>query len=147
MTNPVARSQPPERLVAKALPRQSVAVGQFPSMGHRAFWAWQCLERDELGQPPPVRVLERTHRLANNSLRRLIRGETARPSRPQLELMAGALKTTAEWLEFERGDGPAAKWPIPPYPYGRNVSAEAREMDRSVRSQPPPKPQARQRRR
>lgn len=147
MRNNAAPSEAPEKLVAKALPRQNMCVAQFPTMGHRAFWAWQCLERDELGQPPHVRVLERTNELANNSLRRLIRGETVRPSRPQLERMAKALGTTADWLEFGRGEGPASRWPIPSYPYGRNVSAEAREMDRSVRSQPAPRPQARQRRR
>jgi transcriptional regulator with XRE-family HTH domain len=77
-------------------------------MGHRAWWAYQCLPKDRMGHAPKFRELERAAGLTNNQLRRLIWDEYKRPGLEQLEKFAKALNTTAEWLQFERGEGPKA---------------------------------------
>lgn len=85
-------------------------------MGQRAWWAYQCLPKDRLGNAPKFRELERREKLANNSLRRLIWGEAVRPGLVQLEKLARALNCDPEWLQFGRGERPATKNYIQPRP-------------------------------
>lgn len=85
-------------------------------MGHRAWFAWQCLDRDDHGRPPSYRSLEEANELSNNSLRKLIYDRLKRPGWDQLEKLARALKTTPEWLQREQGVGPTSRWPVPPRP-------------------------------
>lgn len=93
-------------------------------MTRRAWLAWQCLPRGATGAPPNVRELERKHHLANNQLRKLVRGLSKRPSFVELEKMAAALQTSVEWLQFGRGEPPRAHqqpapWPGPHVPKAR----------------------------
>jgi len=85
-------------------------------MGHRAWFAWHCLDRDEFGKPPSLRGLERPGHLANNSLSKLIWDKLKRPGWEQLEKMARALQVTPEWLQQGSGVGPVARWPVLPRP-------------------------------
>lgn len=103
------------RLVAKSLPLHHRGV-TFPTMGHRAWFAWQCLERDDRGQPPKWRELERRHKLPNAALRRLVWDISKRPGYPIIVKSAAALNCTPEWLMFETGPGPTARWPVLPRP-------------------------------
>jgi hypothetical protein len=86
------------------------------SLGHRAWFAWQCLPRDDRGRPPSWRSLEIDHDLPNATLPRIIWGRTRRPSAEILSQVAAALGTTIDWLLYERGEGPAARWPVVPRP-------------------------------
>ncbi len=85
-------------------------------MGHRAWFAWHCLERDAHGQPPSLRSLEASERLANNSLSKLIYDKLKRPGWSRLEQMARALRVEPQWLLDGQGSGPVAKWPVGPRP-------------------------------
>jgi hypothetical protein len=89
---------------------------QFQTMGERTWWAWHCLPRDDRGTPPDWRALERSVGLANGTLYKFTWDLTTRPGIDTLEKVASALRTTPEWLHNERGEGPMARWPIPPRP-------------------------------
>ncbi len=93
----------------------------FQSLADRAWFAWNCLPRDERGDRPKIRELERANGLTNGSLHRLITGVSVRPGFAQLAKMATALNTTPEWLQFEKGTAPTTSWPVPPRPPSRTV--------------------------
>jgi hypothetical protein len=95
----------------------------FPSMGHRAWFAWQCLERNERGEPPTWRELEDKHDLSNGSIHKIVWDISTRPSFGQLERVARALNTTPQWLLSESGESPAGRWPITPRPAHPKKSA------------------------
>jgi hypothetical protein len=95
---------------------QNCFMPVFQSMGHRAWFAWHALPRDDRGNPPKLRELEREHELPNGSLYKLIWGVLVRPGLVQLVKMAAALGTTPEWLQLERGAAPKASWPVVPRP-------------------------------
>jgi len=88
-------------------------------MGQRAWFALHCLPRDPKGAPPSIRELERRHEISNMGLNRLIWDELKRPGLEVLSKAAAALNTTPEWLQFGRGDGPKASWPVPNRPAER----------------------------
>jgi hypothetical protein len=88
----------------------------FPTRGHRAWWAWHCLPRDDRGQPPTLRSLEKKAGLSNNDLSRLVWDWYVRPSWEKMQRFAVALGTTAEWLEREEGPRPLSAWHVPPRP-------------------------------
>lgn len=88
----------------------------FPSMGHRVWFAWKCLDRDPKGNPPPWRELEDKVGLTNGSIYKATWDIAKRPGFEQLTKLAEALKTTPEWLQAERGEGPRASRPIEPRP-------------------------------
>ena len=85
-------------------------------MGHRAWFAWQCLPRNERGEPPTWRELEDRHDLSNGSIYKIVWDISTRPSFGQLERVAAALCTTPHWLLTGRGYSPAARWPVAPRP-------------------------------
>src|SRR5678815_817743 len=89
---------------------------QFPTMGHRAWFAYQCLDRDALGRPPSFRGLERAHGLSNNALRRLIWDELTEPSYETMLRFAAALRCSDRWLWSGDGEGPVADIPVVPRP-------------------------------
>lgn len=105
----------------------------FPSMGHRAWFAWHCLKRDDRLQPPAWRELERANGLTNGSLYKLIWGKATRPSYDRLVRMARALGCTPEWLINENGPGPVASLPVPPRPAepAKESAKEPSKKDRS----------------
>ena len=113
-----AKSPPWRNLVAPLLQGHPGLVKsyEFPSRGHRAWFAWKCLPRDERGEPPTFRSLERAHGLANKDLSRLVWDFYKRPSYEKMQRFAAALKTTPEWLEHEEGVGPSAKGYVQPRP-------------------------------
>jgi hypothetical protein len=88
----------------------------FPTLGHRAWFAYQCLPRDSQGRPPSRRSLERRHGLANKDLARLIWDFYERPSYGKMHKFAAALGTTPEWLDKEEGPGPVTGFPVMPRP-------------------------------
>jgi hypothetical protein len=93
-------------LVAKSLHWDNCAMPKFQSMAERALFAWQCLPRDERGLPPGYRELERANGLPVGTLSKLIKGVLVRPGLVRLEKISGALSTTSDWLQFERGAAP-----------------------------------------
>lgn len=119
------------RLVARPLHGDDCAMPLFQSLADRAWFAWNCLPRDERGDRPKIRELERGHGLTNGSLHRLINGISVRPGYEQLAKMAQALNTSPEWLQFERGEAPTTSWPVPPRParIAREASPAASEID------------------
>jgi transcriptional regulator with XRE-family HTH domain len=91
-------------------------VAAFGGIAQRAWFAWQCLPRQDDGCPAALRELERANGLSNMQLNKLVRGISKRPGLAELRKMANALETTVEWLQFEEGAGPTAKHPVPPWP-------------------------------
>jgi len=85
-------------------------------MADRAWFAYQCLPRDDRGEPPDWRVLEREHGLSNGTIYKLIWGITVQPTWDTLEKAATALRVPSEWLRREEGAGPIARWPVPVRP-------------------------------
>lgn len=85
-------------------------------MGDRAWFALQCLPRDDRGQPPKVRQLELDHGLSNGAIHKIIWGVTTAPTFPVLRRVAQALGTTPEWLLDGEGEGPRASFPVVPRP-------------------------------
>jgi len=98
----------------------------FQSIGHRAWHAYYCLPRDEKGEPPAMRELEREHGVSNGGLQKLIKGNLKRPGYGVLSKLAKALKTTPDWLQAEEGDVPQSSWPIPAYPYGASAGLSSK---------------------
>jgi hypothetical protein len=88
----------------------------FATIGHRAWFAWQCLPRDSRGSPPTRRSLEIKHGLSNKDLTRLIYDFYERPSYEKMQKFAAALSTTPEWLDREEGPGPLVGMPVQPRP-------------------------------
>jgi transcriptional regulator with XRE-family HTH domain len=88
----------------------------FQTMADRAWFAWQCLPRDKFGKPPPFRKIEREHGLSNNTIRKLTRGELVRPGYPVIKRAAAALGVSPDWLMEGIGEGPIARYPVPPRP-------------------------------
>lgn len=112
-------------LVAKSLPSQAPAV-QFPTMGLRAWFAWQALPRGPEGQPPARRALEREHDLPNGMLAKII-WDQSDPTVTVLRKAAAALRCTVGWLANEEGQGPSTQWQIPvrpPKPSARKTVAK-----------------------
>jgi hypothetical protein len=124
--------QSAKRLVATRLHGSTHSV-IHPSMGHRVWFAWQCLPRDDRGDPPPWRALEVKHRLANATIHKLCWGVTQRPSYETIVGTAQALGTTAEWLQYERGEGPSSRWPVVPRPEAPPVAAKRTKRAKSGR--------------
>jgi hypothetical protein len=118
------------RLVARPLHSDDFAMALFQSLADRAWFAWNCLPRDERGDRPKIRELERSYGLTNGSLHRLINGISVRPGYEQIVKMAAALNTTAEWLQLEKGAAPTTSWPVPPRParIAREASPAASEV-------------------
>jgi hypothetical protein len=85
-------------------------------MGDRVWFAWKCLPRDDRGESPDWRDLERSVDLSNGTFYKLVWDITTRPAYETLEKAARALGTTMEWLKHERGEGPMARWYVPPRP-------------------------------
>lgn len=85
-------------------------------MGQRAWFAWHALDRDEAGQPPARRELERRHGLTNGALYKLIWDKLKRPGYATVVKAAAALNCTPDWLQSEKGPGPRASLPIVPRP-------------------------------
>lgn len=89
----------------------------FSTVGLRAWWAWNCLPRTELGNLPSLRPLERAHDLSNGALRKLIWDEAKRdPSYAIAKRVAQALRCDPDWLFLGKGVGPKASWPVPARP-------------------------------
>ena len=116
-------------LVARSLPRQSNAVQR--TINQRAWFAWQCLPRDEKGFPPKFRELERSVDLHNAQLRNLVMGVSKRPAPESLGKLARALAVSLEWLVAEIGPGPVATWPVPAGPPMRRSKVHLSAGDRS----------------
>jgi hypothetical protein len=93
-----------------------MAAQHFPTIGHRAWFAYQALARDPHGRPPSRRSLERKYGLSNKDLARLIWDFYERPSYEKMQKFAAALGTTPEWLAREEGPGPQVSFPVPPRP-------------------------------
>lgn len=104
------------RLVAKALPRQTVDVSKFHTMADRAWFAYQCLPRDKKGSPPSIRGLEEKYGLSHASLNKLFWGWTDEPSYAQLKRFCAALQVSVDWLHDGAGVGPYTNMPVPPRP-------------------------------
>jgi hypothetical protein len=85
-------------------------------MAERAWFAYNALERDERGELPAIRAIERQHGVPHNSLNKFIQGRLTRPGPIVMQSIANALQTSVEWLTLERGEGPVTRWPIPAYP-------------------------------
>lgn len=105
------------RLVANQPHAHDLAM-KFATMGQRIWYAWHCLPRDERGEPPTLRALERKLELPNATFHKYM-WEKAKPERAAFDVlrkMATALNTTPEWLLHEDGDGPVSTFPIVPRP-------------------------------
>lgn len=89
---------------------------ELTSMGRRAWFAYQCLPRDEMGRMPPIRRLERENDLSNGAIGKLIWDELTRPSYQTMLRLAKALGCSEEWLTSGTGDGPVARFPVAPRP-------------------------------
>lgn len=106
----------------------AVVALMLPTMGHRAWFAYQALPRDEHGLPPKRRKLERDNKLANGALRKLIWDLLKRPGYETISRAAAALQCTPEWLMTGEGEGPKASWfilPRPPLPPPREEQASS----------------------
>lgn len=89
----------------------------FATVGHRAWWAYNCLTRDAQGKLPARRALEQAHGLSNGDLKKLIWDQGERlPNLDKARREAQALNCSMEWLFFNEGEQPRASWPIPPRP-------------------------------
>lgn len=97
--------------------RSPVESQPFSTVGLRAWWAWNCLPRTDLGNLPKLRPLERAHDLSNGALRKVIWDEAKRP--PSYDIakrIAKALCCDPDWLFLAVGSGPKASWPVPARP-------------------------------
>lgn len=91
----------------------------------RAWFAWHCLPRDEKGEKPSIRGLESLNDLSNSQLNKLIYAISKRPSFDELRKMAKALRVSLDWLVDGTGDGPIAKFEVPPWPGPRKKKARS----------------------
>lgn len=84
----------------------------------RAWYAWQCLPRDEKGAPPSVRSIEERHHLAHATLSKLFKADSKldRANHDRTERIAAALATTTDWLLHGRGTPPSTPWRTAPWP-------------------------------
>lgn len=88
----------------------------FATVGLRAWWAWQCLPRDEAGRPPPIRRLEEDNDLSNGQLGKLIGDRIKKPSYETIDKAASALGCSTDWLGKGVGEAPLASFPVQPRP-------------------------------
>jgi hypothetical protein len=119
-------------MVASSLRAYSLRVDSqhFPTVGLRAWWAWNCLPRTQVGNLPALRPLERAHELSNGSMRKLIWDLNKRdPSYSIGKRMAEALKCDPDWLFLGVGSGPKASWPVPPRPDRPEALTESDVVD------------------
>lgn len=90
---------------------------RFGSVGERAWWAWQCLPRNDRDQPPTWRSLEKKYGMTNATIRRWIWDlNTENPTVKTAAVVATALRCTPEWLVDEEGPGPMTDRHIPRRP-------------------------------
>lgn len=94
------------------------------AMAKRAWYAYQCLQRDERGNAPSIRGLESDHHLANAQIYKLVYGISKRPGFPELSKMARALNTTPEYIAEGSGQGPFTRHQVEPWPGPRDQAAK-----------------------
>ena len=124
-------------LVARRLRDQHLTV-RFETMGQRVWFALQCLPRDSWGKPPEIAPLERSHGLAKAQLQKLLWDMSPRPTYETMQKVATALDTSPDWLLYERGEGPRARWPVQPRPEGNEQPAYVQEFHRKKRTRTDP---------
>ncbi len=90
-------------------------MATYETMGQRAWYAYQCLARNEMGKLPSYRALEAANGpLSNNTLRKLFADELTRPGPIVARNLAKALGVASDWLQFGEGAPPVniSGWPI-----------------------------------
>ena len=100
----------------------------FSSSAERVWHAYYCLPRDEKGQPPAVRQLERAFKIAHGTLNKLYEGRAKleRTNHSRVERIARALETSVDWLLYERGAPPMTAWHVPPWPGPKEAPRSSR---------------------
>lgn len=84
--------------------------------GERAWRAWHSLPRDENGEPPSQRSIEKRHDLPQGTLSKVFKGDRANLQADTLEQLAEALGTSPAWLLRGHGEPPRLTGPIGPRP-------------------------------
>jgi hypothetical protein len=111
----------------------SALVMHFETMGQRAWFAWHCLRRDQRGNPPDWRELERRFGLSNATLYKVIWDVAKRPGFEVLTKVAAALECSPEWLQAGSGPGPKSSWPVPSRPPPPEGAQKKRSKSGSMR--------------
>lgn len=99
-----------------ATPCHHPGMTVFATVGHRVWFAWNCLPRDERGEKPSLRSIEGAYGLTNGTLHKALWDLAPRPGLERAQKIADALGVTTDWLYYERGPGPHASWPVVPRP-------------------------------
>jgi transcriptional regulator with XRE-family HTH domain len=87
------------------------------TLSDRVWWAYQCMPRNQDGDLPTIREIERANGLANAAIQKWIHPKhELRPSAMMLDRIASALRTTSAFLLHGEGDPPMTSWPTLPKP-------------------------------
>jgi hypothetical protein len=89
----------------------------LPTLADRSWYAYHCLPRDPLGEPPPQRDLEDEWHISRGTLSHMFHGRRAEFRHDTFVLIAQALQVSEAWL---RGStevrGPTLTGMLPPRP-------------------------------
>jgi len=89
----------------------------LPELADRVWYALHSLSRDENGEPPSLRKIEKDFGLANALLSKTITGKSRHQWRDTYRTLANALRVSEHWLEFGgEGDAPTPTGIVPPRP-------------------------------
>jgi hypothetical protein len=117
---------------------------QLPTLADRVWFAYHCLPRDERGEPPSMRSLEKSVGLHEGTLSKLLAG--AKDHRRQtFAKIATALRVSEHWLDYGGNDGPVPTGIVPPrpgqaWPRHGDVPGWKESVDALVKLEPPPLP-------
>jgi hypothetical protein len=104
------------RRVAVWLQSPAPPMPYLPDLSDRVWFALHCLPRDENGEPPTYRKLERECQLSNGLLSKMALGQRSHQWSTTVRACSAALRVSEAWLQYGGGGGPTPTGVVPPCP-------------------------------